>query len=96
MELSDYPTTLSVNRTGSVMVEVFNHENANANYKLVVNLSNETINSTSFSLPDKQTWKSSVTFKPTHTGMRQKLNFDLYKDDNPDVYRNVYLSTNIV
>jgi uncharacterized membrane protein len=32
-----------------------------------------------------------VSFAPTHSGMGQKLEFDLYKGSDPSVYRSVYL-----
>ena len=88
---SDYPTNLTVNQTGVVTVGVVNHENANANYNLVVTLANKTINSTSFSLANNQTWQNSIAFTPTQRGIGQKMEFDLYKAGDPNVYRSVYL-----
>jgi len=88
---SDYPTNLTVNQTGRVTVGVVNHENANANYNLVVTLANKTINSTSFSLANNQTWQNSIAFTPTQRGIGQKMEFDLYKAGNANVYRSVYL-----
>jgi uncharacterized membrane protein len=88
---SDYPTNLTVNQTGNITVGVVNHENANADYSLVVTFANKTINSTSFSLANNQTWQSPLSFTPTQRGAGQKLEFDLYKADNPNVYRSVYL-----
>jgi len=88
---SNYPTNLTVNQTGTVTVGVVNHENANTDYKLVVAFANKTINSTSFSLPNNQTWQSSIAFTPTQRGVGQKMEFDLYKAGDPNVYRSVYL-----
>jgi uncharacterized membrane protein len=88
---SDYPTNLTVNQTGNVTVGVVNHENANADYTLIVTLANETINTTSFSLANNQTWQNSISFTPTQPGMGQKLEFDLYKAGDLNVYRSVYL-----
>jgi uncharacterized membrane protein len=88
---SNYPTNLTVGQTGNVTVGVVNQENTNADYTLVVTLANKTINTTSFSLANNQTWQNSVLFTPTQRGMGQKMEFDLYKAGTPNVYRSVYL-----
>ena len=72
-------------------VGVVNHENANANYTLVVSLDNAPVASRSFSLANNDQWENSIPFAPTHSGMGQKLEFDLYKGSDPSVYRSVYL-----
>ena len=92
---SDYPTNLTVNQTANVTVGVVNHENTNADYTLVVTLANKTINATSFSLTNNQTWQNPISFTPTQRGMGQKIEFDLYKAGNPSVYRSVYLYLNV-
>jgi uncharacterized membrane protein len=88
---SNYPTNLTVGQTGNVTVGVVNQENTNADYTLVVTLANKTINTTSFSLANNQTWQNSILFTPTQRGMGQKMEFDLYKAGTPNVYRSVYL-----
>jgi uncharacterized membrane protein len=88
---SDYPTNLTVGQTGNVTVGVVNHENADANYTLVVRLGNATVATQAFSLANNEPWNYSVSFAPTHSGMGQKLEFDLYKGSDPSVYRSVYL-----
>ncbi|MDD1726022.1 MAG: DUF1616 domain-containing protein [Euryarchaeota archaeon] len=88
---SNYPTNLTIGQTSNVTVGVVNQENAKADYTLVVTLANKTINTTSFSLANNQTWQNSVSFTPTQRGMGQKMEFDLYKAGTPNVYRSVYL-----
>ena len=88
---SDYPTNLTVNQTANVTVGVVNHENANVNYTLVVTLTNKTITTESFSLANSQTWQGSISFTATTRGSGQKLEFDLYKAGETNVYRSVYL-----
>lgn len=88
---SNYPTNLTVGQTGNVTVGVVNQENANADYTLVVTLANKTINTTSFSLANNQTWQNSISFTPTQQGMGQRMAFNLYKAGTPNVYRSVYL-----
>jgi Protein of unknown function (DUF1616) len=99
LALLSYPTgyqDLIVNQTNSVKVRVVNHENASADYRLVVTLTNKTIYSTSFGLSNNPGWERSIAFTPTQLGMGQKLNFNLYKGGNSSVYRNVYLYVNVI
>jgi uncharacterized membrane protein len=88
---SNYPTNLTVGQTANVTVGVVSHENANANYTLVVTLDNATITTRSFSLANNEQWENSISFAPTHSGMGQKLDFFLFKGGDPNVYRSVYL-----
>jgi len=88
---SNYPTNLTVGQTGNVTVGVVNHENADANYTLVVRLDNATVATQAFGLANNEQWEHAVSFAPTHSGMGQKLEFDLYKGSDPSVYRSVYL-----
>ena len=92
---SGYPTNLSVGQTGNVTVGVINNENTNANYTLVVTLDNATVASRSFSLANNEQWENSISFAPTHSGMGQKLTFNLTKGSDPNVYRSVYLYLNV-
>ena len=88
---SQYPTNLTVGQTANVTVGVVNHENADVNYTLVATLNNKTITTESFSLANNQQWQNSISFKATTRGSGQKLAFDLYKGDQANVYRSVYL-----
>ena len=92
---SGYPTNLTVGQTGNVTVGVINHENTNANYTLQVTLDNATVASRSFSLVNNEQWENSISFAPTHSGMGQKLTFNLTKGSDPNVYRSVYLYLNV-
>lgn len=88
---ANYPTNLTVNQTANVTVGIVNHENSNANYTLVVTLDNASVTSRSFSLANNEQWENSISFEPTHSGVGQKLAFNLYKGSDPKVYRYVYL-----
>jgi uncharacterized membrane protein len=92
---SGYPTNLTVNQTANVTAGVVNHENANVNYTLVVTLTNKTIRTESFSLANNQTLQENISFKAASKSSGQKLTFDLYKGDNANVYRSVYLLVNV-
>jgi uncharacterized membrane protein len=88
---SGYPTNLTVNQTGNVTVGVVNHENANINYTLVATLANKTIATKTFSLANSQKWQDSISFTPATRGAGQKMQVDLYKGGDANVYRSVYL-----
>ena len=86
-----YPTNLSVGQTGNVTVAVVNHENANVDYRLVATLNNTTISTKTFSLANNQKWQDSISFTPTTRGAGQKMQVDLFKGSDANVYRSVYL-----
>ena len=88
---SGYPTNLTVGQTGNVTVGVVNHENANVDYRLVATLANKTIATKTFSLANSQKWEDSISFTPTTRDVGQKMQVDLYKGSDTNVYRSVYL-----
>ena len=88
---SDYPTNLTLGQKANVTVGVVNHENAGVNYMLVATLANKTITTESFSLANNQIWQRSISFTASSRGSEQKLEFDLYKTGQANVYRSVYL-----
>ncbi|MGA9080019.1 MAG: DUF1616 domain-containing protein [Halobacteriota archaeon] len=92
---SDYPTNLTVNQTANVTVGVVNHENANANYTLVVTLDNATLSSRSFTLANSEQWQNSVAVTPDRIGQDMKLSFLLYEDDNSAPLQTTHLWVNV-
>ena len=88
---SGYPKNLTVGQMGNVTVGVVNHENANVDYRLVATLANKTIATKTFSLANSQKWEDSISFTPTTRGVGQKMQVDLYKGSDTNVYRSVYL-----
>jgi uncharacterized membrane protein len=92
---SEYPTNLTVNQTTNVTVGVVNHENANANYTLVVTLDNATVATRSFSLANNEQWENSVAITPDRTGQDMKLSFLLYEDNNAAPLETTHLWVNV-
>src|SRR5665811_1155399 len=88
---SGYPTKLTGGQTGNVTVGVVNHENANVDYRLVATLENKTVTTKTFSLANGQPREDSISFTPTTRGVGQKMQVDLYKGSDTNVYRSVYL-----
>ena len=92
---TDYPTNLTLNHTANVTVGVVNHENANANYTLVVTLDNATVASRSFTLANNEQWENSVAVTPDQTGQNMKLSFLLYKGNDAAPLQTTHLWVNV-
>ncbi|MGZ7118723.1 MAG: DUF1616 domain-containing protein [Methanobacterium sp.] len=91
----NYPTNLTVNQTGSLIVGIVNHEQANITYNLVIKLNNNTLKNENISLlyNEKKEIPFSFTALP---GNNQKMEFFLYKlPQNDTVYRYLYLNLNV-
>ena len=92
----NYPTNLSVGENGNLTINVINNEGSTANYQLVVNLENETLENQSFILANGEKKEIPLTFQPKQSGNQQKLEFILYKLPNKkQSYRYLDLLINV-
>ena len=92
----NYPTNLSVGENGNLTINVINNEGSTANYQLVVNLENETLENQSFILANGEKKEIPLTFQPKQSGNQQKLEFILYKlPNNKQSYRYLDLLINV-
>ena len=92
----NYPTNLSVGENGNLTISVINNEGSTANYQLVVNLENETLENQSFILANGEKKEIPLTFQPKQSGNQQKLEFILYKlPNNKQSYRYLDLLINV-
>ncbi len=92
---SDYPTNLEVGEAGELIIGLVNHEYENVTYRLKVNFNGTLIHKDQIILVENETWESPFTFKTSEKGENQKLEFLLYKDQQVEVYRTLYLSVNV-
>lgn len=96
-EASGYPTNLSVNESGSVIVGISNREHQNQTYTVVVESEEVAINRT-VTVGEGETLERRLSFTPETVG-RQKVLFLLYKGANADrtsePYRRLRLWINI-
>lgn len=93
---TDYPTSLKVNETASVIVGIVNHEYALTNYTLQLRLDGKVLLQKDITLEHNSTWEERVYFIPRTAGNNLKLEFLLYKEWNFTApYRNLYLGVNI-
>ena len=91
----DYPTNLTVEEEGEVIIGIVNHEYANVTYQLEVRLNGDVIDEKSINLMHNETWESPFTFRATKAGEDQKLEFLLFKDGIMEVYRSLHLWVDI-
>jgi uncharacterized membrane protein len=91
-KLADYPTNLTLGQSGNVTMCLINHEAHNETYKITITFDNKTFTTiNSITLPDGANWSRTYTFTPDKAGNHLKLEFQLYKQDIPDVYRSLQL-----
>ena len=84
-----YPTQLTLGQQGTVIVGIVSHEYEDSTYILELKLDGTVIHSESVQLAHEEKWERPTTFKPSHRGEQQKLEFLLYRDGA--VYRSLHL-----
>jgi uncharacterized membrane protein len=90
--LADYPDNLTLGQSGIVICGITNHENQNTTYKITVTLKNQTLTTLdNIKVANNGNWTQSYTFTPDKTGNQLKLEFQLYKEDSAESYRNLQL-----
>ncbi len=92
----NYPTNLTVGENGTVFIGIVNHEETSVGYQLVVRYGNVIFKNETFKLKNKEKKEIPFTFRLNKSGMRQKLEFLLYKlPDNQHPYRSLDLLINV-
>jgi uncharacterized membrane protein len=91
-KISDYPTKLPLGESGTVILGIVNHEYETVNYTVKVKLDGETIATINgITLNHEEKWEQKYTFTPHKTGDKMKLEFLLYKNGEPEPYRQLHL-----
>lgn len=92
---SNYPTNLTSNQVGNVIIGVVNHENKNTSYKVLVTSNNTVLMDKTVNLQDGQKIEIPFNFTSGDPGER-KIEFLLYKlPDTNNIYRSLHLWVNI-
>jgi len=77
---ADYPRELYVGQQASVIVGIVNHESGDTSYRVEVTVDGVKDKVIApLTLADKQKWEQEVSFSPSKTGDKQKVEFLLYK-----------------
>lgn len=87
----DYPTDLRVGEEGKVIICIVNHEYENVTYRLEVNFNSSLIHGEQVFLIENEKRERPFTFQATEKGENQKLEFFIYKDQQTEAYRTLYL-----
>ena len=90
---TDYPTSLSVDDKGEVIVGVVNHEYENVSYLFNAEIENRTIGEKSFQLAHNETLEFPFVFTASENSGRKKLEFLLFRENQsaPEPYRELHL-----
>ena len=88
----NYPQKLVVGQQGEVTLVIVNHEHQDTSYRIEVRIDGEKTQEVGpISLANEEKWEEKVTFVPTKAGEAQKVEFQLYKGEGSEPYRDLYL-----
>ncbi len=91
-KIEGYPTNLTLGENGTVILGVMNHEYEEADYRIVISLDNETLQTIDgISLKHEERWEQDYTFTPLQTGEKMKLEFVLHMEGRELPYRSLHL-----
>lgn len=94
-EAADYPTNMSTDEEGIVILGIVNHEHETTSYHVIAELQGERIWEEQVTLQDKEEWQREFNFTPKETGDHQKLEFKLYKDNTNETPMTLHLWINV-
>jgi len=87
-----YPRELVVGETGYVILGIVNHEYEPVTYTVKVLIGDEENKSIGpIILENKEKWEEKIGFTPTNPGENIKVEFLLFRDDQPEPYRSLHL-----
>lgn len=90
--LADYPLNLTLGQDAAVVMGIVNHEGQNVTYKIVIDLGNQTTETiVDIQTSHEMTWTQNYTFSLNQTGDDIKIEFQLFKEDSIEPYRNLQL-----
>ncbi|MEE8402407.1 MAG: DUF1616 domain-containing protein [Candidatus Hydrothermarchaeaceae archaeon] len=86
-----YQKGFYIGKPQRITAGVENYERSPSDYRFEVRLNGAVLREESFSLDHKERWLKDISFISTQAGDRSKLEFLLYKNDDPASYRSVHL-----
>ena len=79
-QAKDYPTELVARQEARVLLGIVNHEYQEMTYRVVVTIDErKSAEIGPLTLDPEEKWEQPVAFVPTRTGLKQKVEFFLYK-----------------
>jgi uncharacterized membrane protein len=94
--LENNPYLINLSDKLEIGLAINNHENTSTSYNLTVILDGEQTQSIGpILLTDKEAWNDQVTISPSKAGENQKVEFILYKGEEPEPYLALHLWLNV-
>lgn len=91
-EASDYPSRLAVGEEGRVVLGIYNREHETVTYRVEVNIDGISNNRIAeITIANEQRWEEVMAFTPERVGDKQKVEFLLFKSEQIQSYRELYL-----
>ena len=88
----DFPRSATINQSVAVTVGVANKEGKTTSYSIEVRSDNQLIGSAEpFQLDDHESLEQLITFTPIDANPNALIEFLLYRDGSPEVYRELHL-----
>jgi len=82
---TDYPEELRPGETGKVIVGIVNHEQQTVSYRVEVRINGTKKNEVdSITLDNEAKWEDTISFTPDTVGDGQKIEFLLFKNNEPE------------
>ncbi|MBN2076572.1 MAG: DUF1616 domain-containing protein [Dehalococcoidales bacterium] len=99
---ADYPQTLRIGQEGQVTVTVVNQERQPVEYRVLIEqdsgsawINGESVSSFNISLEHQEKWSENVTFSFAVAGEGQKIEFNLYREEDTEPYLSTYLKIEV-
>ncbi|HII08333.1 MAG TPA: DUF1616 domain-containing protein [Methanosphaera sp.] len=94
---TDFPINITRNSVALLNIGITNQEHQDTNYTIKVKKDNKTIYTLEKSLKDKENLEFPYYMdRTTNIGINQTINFELYKNNDTNPYRTLYLRYNVV
>jgi len=92
----NYPQDLEAGQQAKVIVGIVNQEHETARYRIEVKMNGTSNNMVGpLDLNQAEKWQETITFQTAAAGNNQKVEFLLYKSEQSEVYRSVYILVNV-
>ena len=94
---TDFPINITQNSVEKIYVGITNQEHQDTNYTIKVKKNNKTIFTNTLSLKDKDNVQFPYYIdQKNKKGINQTINFELYKNDDKNPYRTLFLRYNVI
>lgn len=94
---TDFPINITQNSIEKIYIGITNQEHKDINYSIKIKKNNSTIFTKTVSLKDKENIQFPYYMDQTkNKGINQTINLELYKNDENNPYRTLFLRYNVI